>query len=112
MIVVSGVLSREVLKILGNRSARPLRVVVGGALALGLAYLAATIGMNYKLNRLLLELSPADSFSAALWQALHIQRWYAAGQQDMWVALAVEPGKRNGYYVDIGSADGVIHSNT
>ena len=66
--------------------------------------------MNYKQNHLLFELSKRDSLSAALQQAFGIRKYYAAGQQDMWVALAVEPGKRDGYYVDVGSADGVLHS--
>jgi FkbM family methyltransferase len=97
-------------------SHKPLRIAIGCILAMSLvlasALLGSRVGMNYKLNRLLFELSPRDSASAALKQALHIQKWYAAGQQDMWVALAVKPGKRDGYYVDVGSADGVAHSNT
>jgi FkbM family methyltransferase len=97
---------------LANVSSRLLRIVIGGILAAGFAFLSVRVGMNYKLNRLLFELPPRDSAVAALKQALHIQKWYAAGQQDMWVAMAVEPGKRDGYYVDVGSADGVVHSNT
>jgi FkbM family methyltransferase len=45
-------------------------------------------------------------------QTLGIQKTYAQAQQDLWVALAVAPGKRDGYYVDVGSADGIFHSNT
>jgi FkbM family methyltransferase len=86
-------------------------ILVAG-LALASAFIGARVGMNYKVNHLLFELSPIDSVEAALKQVLHMQKWYAAGQQDMWVALAVEPGKRDGYYVDVGSADGILHSNT
>jgi FkbM family methyltransferase len=93
-----------------------LRIAIGSILVVGLglgsAYLGARVGMTYKVVHLLFELSPADSVSAALKQVFHLQKWYAAGQQDMWVALAVKPGKRDGYYVDVGSADGVVHSNT
>jgi len=89
-----------------------LRFIVAAGLAITSAYFGARVGMNYKQNHLLFELSQRDSLSAALQQAFGIRRYYAAGQQDMWVALAVEPGKRDGYYVDVGSADGVVHSNT
>jgi FkbM family methyltransferase len=93
-----------------------IRLVIGALLAAGLVFssvfLGARVGMIYKLDRMLLELSPAESVATAIKQALHIQTWYAAGQQDMWVALAVKPGKRDGFYVDVGSADGVQNSNT
>jgi len=94
----------------------PTRLLIRGvwiaALSLGSAYLGARVGMIYKMNRVLLELPVADSVVAALEQALHIRKWYAAGRQDMWVALSVAPGKRDGFYVDVGSADGVVDSNT
>jgi FkbM family methyltransferase len=93
-----------------------VRLIIGILLALGLvfgsAFLGMRVGMIYKVDRILLELSLADSMAASLRQALHIQTWYAAGQQDMWVALAVKPGKRDGFYVDVGSADGIQNSNT
>lgn len=95
-----------------HRSRITLGLIVAAGLAITSAYLVARVGMNYKQNRLLFELSKRDSLSAALLQAFGIRKYYAAGQQDMWVALAVEPGKRDGYYVDVGSADGVLHSNS
>jgi len=103
----------------GNRVRRSSRVWRGAAIfvlalavALGSAYFGARVGMDYKINHLVFELPVRDSVWAAVKQTLHVQKWYAAGQQDMWVALAVEPGKRNGYYVDVGAADGIVHSNT
>ena len=95
-----------------NRSRITLGLIVAAGLAITSAYFGARVGMNYKQNRLLLELSKRDSLSAALQKAFGIRKYHAAGQQDMWVALAVEPGKRDGYYVDVGSADGVLHSNS
>jgi FkbM family methyltransferase len=95
-----------------GRSRVTLGLIVAAGLAIVSAYFGAKVGMNYKQNRLLFELSKRDSLTAALPQAFGIRRYYAAGQQDMWVALAVEPGKRDGYYLDVGSADGVVHSNS
>ena len=33
-------------------------------------------------------------------------------QQDAWVSRVVFPGVEDGYYIDVGSADGVVQSNT
>ena len=95
-----------------NRFRITLGFIVVAGLAIASAYLGARVGMNYKQNHLLFELSQRDSLVEALQQAFGIHKYHAAGQQDMWVALAVEPGKRDGYYVDVGSADGIVHSNT
>jgi FkbM family methyltransferase len=43
---------------------------------------------------------------------LRIQSSYGQYQQDLWVALAEAHGKKDGYYVDVGSADGEFISNT
>jgi FkbM family methyltransferase len=80
--------------------------------ALGSACFGVMVGMQCRLNRLLFELPKVQSLKVALWQTLGLQRTYAAGKQDLWIALSVAPGKRDGYYVDVGSADGILHSNT
>jgi len=97
-------------------SSRFIRFAIGAILAAGLAvgssYLGARAGMHYKMNRLLYELPQGESVRAAVREALGIQKSYSAGEQDLWIVLSVAPGKRDGYYVDIGSADGVVHSNS
>lgn len=97
-------------------SSRLVKILIGfivvAGLVIGASYLGARAGMQYKMNRLLYELPQKESMQSAIQETLGIQKRYSAGEQDMWIALAVAPGKKDGYYVDIGSADGVIHSNS
>jgi hypothetical protein len=43
---------------------------------------------------------------------LKLEESDAQFQQDLWAAHAVGGGKSNGFYVDVGSGDGVLESNT
>src|SRR5437016_4849437 len=91
---------------------RFIAVTLIAALAVGSGYLGARVGILYRTNRLLFELSKKESLRQAVRLALGIQKHFAAAEQDLWVAFCVAPGKRDGYYVDVGSSDGVIHSNS
>jgi FkbM family methyltransferase len=83
-----------------------------GALVVGSGALGVNIGIRYKTTRLLFELPKREAMTTAIKQVLGIQRTYAELQQDLWVVSSVFPGKRDGYYVDVGSGDGVFASNT
>jgi FkbM family methyltransferase len=41
-----------------------------------------------------------------------IQTYHSSAGQDRWIAAIIFPNVRNGFYVDVGSGDGVITSNT
>jgi FkbM family methyltransferase len=82
-------------------------VVVADAFKLGV-----TFGRYYEFQRLVYELPAGANVAASFRRLLHLQKSYGQFQQDLWVALKVEGGKRNGYYVDVGSADGEEISNT
>jgi FkbM family methyltransferase len=59
------------------------------------------------------ELPPGRNTVASLKRLLNLQPSYSQFQQDLWVALTLgQHGKSGGYYVDVGSADGVLISNT
>jgi len=75
-------------------------------------YLGARFGMIYKFQQMAYELPRGENASASLKRLLFLQPSYGEFGQDLWVALAVAHGKQNGYYVDVGSGDGVIQSNT
>ena len=49
---------------------------------------------------------------AALREVFGLDRFHADYGQDKWIIRAVFPGVTNGYYVDVGAADGVLSSNT
>jgi len=54
----------------------------------------------------------SDLALASLGRLFRFRKTYAQFEQDLWVTQVVAPGKRNGYYVDVGSADGERISNT
>lgn len=96
-----------------KRRVRTWIYVVLGLGALVLAGAAgARIGTDYKTYRLLFELGERQALMVAAEKAVGLQKTYSEKQQDLWVALSVHPGKRDGFYVDVGSADGVKDSNT
>lgn len=84
-----------------------LLAVVADAVKLGV-----TFGRYYEFQRLVYELPTGANLSAAFRRLVHVQKTYGQFQQDLWVALKVGGGKRDGYYVDVGSADGEEISNT
>ena len=95
---------------------KPVRVslciiLVLGAF-LGACVFSAKVGNVYQTYRLLFELRKRDALLVATKRVLGLQKAYGEMQQDLWIALSAMPGKRNGYYVDVGSWDGVAASNT
>jgi FkbM family methyltransferase len=57
-------------------------------------------------------ISPLPRFVGAALQDIGVVRFRAESCQDRWIALEVYPGPRKGYFVDVGSGDGELHSNT
>ena len=96
--------------------AKPARVSISIVLALGALVgagaLGVKIGSRYRTYRLLFELGQRDALLAATKGVFGLQKAHGEMQQDLWIALSVMPGKRDGYYVDVGSSDGVVSSNT
>src|SRR4029079_13094045 len=72
----------------------------------------ARFGEIYDFQKIVYELPKSGNIKSSFLRLLNLQPSYAQFQQDMWVALAIAPGKHDGYYVDVGSADGVEISNT
>ncbi len=95
---------------------KPLRLTLGLSLLfagiLGVFYCGARFGRYYERYRLVYSLPTKPDIEASFLRVFGLQRSYSQFGQDLWVALAVAPGKRNGFYVDAGSADGRFMSNT
>lgn len=79
-------------------------VLVGG--------LGARFGSRYSLNKLYLGASPGELVRVSAREALGLGTTNAQFAQDLWVLHAVYPGVRDGFFVDVGSADGVLMSNS
>jgi hypothetical protein len=82
-----------------------------GALV-GAGALGVMVGVRYKTYRLLFEMGEREAMIAAFRQVLGLQKTHAEYLQDLWIVLSAVPNKRDGYYVDVGSGDGVFVSNT
>jgi FkbM family methyltransferase len=77
------------------------------------AFLGGTLfGRHYEHNISLFGLSRAESFWGTSRSLIGSLKSYAQFEQDLWVVLATAPGKKDGFYVDLGSADGEHISNT
>jgi hypothetical protein len=86
-------------------------------IALLAAFLAATtvafyVGQNYRTNELCCQLAPRHNLLAAIKELAGGFTFHGAEGQDRWVVLEVYPFVRDGFFVDLGSADGVRKSNT
>lgn len=87
---------------------------LAGLLAAVLAsfYFGTRVGRIYEFHRTVYELPRSENLNASFRRVLNLQPIYGQFQQDLWVALKVGHGKKDGYYVDVGAADGVENSNT
>jgi FkbM family methyltransferase len=56
--------------------------------------------------------APSPSIRLELAQRLGWAQFHGQFGQDKWIIGAVFPGVKDGYFVDVGAADGVIFSNT
>jgi FkbM family methyltransferase len=95
---------------------RLLRRALGLSLLLAVIpatfYLGSRFGRYYERYYLAYALPTKPNLQASLLRVFSLQRSYAQLGQDLWVALATAPGKRDGFYVDVGAADGKWLSNT
>lgn len=95
---------------------RPLRRALGLAFLLagflGVFYGGARFGRYYERYHFVYSLPTKPNIQASFLRIFGLQRSYSQLGQDLWVALATAPGKRDGFYVDVGSADGRWLSNT
>jgi len=56
--------------------------------------------------------APSPSIPMELAQRFGWAQFYSQFGQDKWILGAVFPGVKNGYFVDVGSADGTVNSNS
>ena len=82
------------------------------AVILAAFYGGARFGRLYEHNSMLFDLSRAENIQGSSREMMGSLKSYAQFEQDLWVTLATAPGKKNGFYVDLGSADGERISNT
>jgi FkbM family methyltransferase len=85
-------------------------LVVVAALASGLV--GAKVGKQYERNRLCCQTPRGRNIALSLRETLGLTSFHSQIGQDKWVLETVFPGVVNGFFVDVGSADGTLASNT
>ena len=70
------------------------------------------VGRTYEFNRVCCGMAGEHNLAVSVREQAGLLRWPSQIGQDRWVAERVFPGVRDGYFLDVGSADGVLGSNT
>lgn len=95
---------------------RLLKVIVAGIILLSVAtsagYFGMRVGRSFQLNQMCCQIPQRHNFEISVRERLGLLKFPSQIGQDRWVAEKVFPGVRNGYFLDVGSADGFVNSNT
>jgi hypothetical protein len=84
-------------------------VLCCAAIGAAVAYKAHT---RFDENKRCCLVPTARNISLSLREALRITRYQSEIGQDKWVAETIFPGIKNGFFLDVGSGDGYMESNT
>ena len=95
---------------------RLLQLAVGVLVLLCVAtaagYFGMRVGRSFQLNQMCCLISQRHNFEISVRERLGLLKFPSQIGQDRWVAEKVFPGVRDGYFLDVGSADGFVNSNT
>jgi hypothetical protein len=87
-------------------------VLVLFVVATASGYLGMRVGRTFAFNQLCCNIPQRHNLVISVRERLGLLEFPAQIGQDRWVAEKVFPGVTNGYFLDVGSADGFINSNT
>jgi hypothetical protein len=82
------------------------------AVALGSGFVGVKLGARYQLNASCCQLPLSRSLVVSAEEILGVVTFFSQMGQDKWVSETVFPGVKNGFFLDVGSGDGTIMSNT
>ena len=85
-------------------------LVIAVALASGI--LGVAVGRRYEFNSLCCQVPRYRKIVLSFKEALGVVSFPSQIGQDKWVSETVFPGVGDGFFLDVGSADGVVNSNT
>jgi FkbM family methyltransferase len=84
--------------------------VIGATAATGAV--GVMIGRRMERSQLCCQIQPRRAFVLGILELLGVKRFYGQVAQDKWVLETAFPGVTDGFFVDVGSGDGTLHSNT
>ena len=82
------------------------------AVALGSGYVGLKLGVRYQLDASCCQLPLSRSLVVSAKEFLGSAKFYSQLGEDKWVSEAIFPGVKNGFFLDVGSADGTFNSNS
>lgn len=88
------------------------RVLILSLSLIILTILSLRLSDNYEKNEQCCALAPLQNVLASITEAIGLREFHSQVGQDRWIVMNAFPGVRDGYFVDVGSADGVRDSNT
>ena len=82
------------------------------AVALGSGWAGVKLGRQYEFNRLCCQIPRYPRILVSAQETLGLVTFHSEIGQDKWVSEGIFPGVRAGFFVDVGSGDGTLLSNT
>jgi FkbM family methyltransferase len=90
-----------------------IAVVAFVCVSVASAYIGMRAGMRFRQNSECCRMPTRHNVILSFMEALGFQhQYYGENLQDKWVTETVFPGVHDGYFVDVGSGDGIRKSNT
>ena len=82
------------------------------AVALGSGFAGVKLGQHYERNRACCRMPTGQNIPLAVRETLGLVTFSSQIGQDRWVLGTIFPDVVNGFFLDVGSGDGTLHSNT
>jgi Methyltransferase FkbM domain len=95
-----------------SKAALSMIAVLLVVVALGSGFVGLKLGVRYQMNAECCQLPLSRSLGVSAKEKLGLATFYSQWGQDKWVSEAVFPGVKNGFFLDVGSGDGTLISNT
>jgi hypothetical protein len=82
------------------------------AVAMASGYVGLKLGARYQINAECCQLPLSRSLVVSVKEKLGLVTFHSQMGQDKWVSEKVFPGVKDGFFLDVGSGDGTLVSNT
>jgi FkbM family methyltransferase len=89
-----------------------LFAVILVSVALASAWFGLAVGRRYQTNTWCCGIPPSRNLVLSIRETLRLAWSPSQIGQDKWVLATVFPGVTDGFFLDVGSGDGIVHSNT